>query len=164
MPKRRRTDRPPPPPAADEVPLRTFDEDAAERASAYRRRHKTSDEMCGAGNRDGSWRSLQQLNTLLTPCGACATLCSWPRVLRAADIADDAKIAPRDGCAAPGCSRSRWHKAARHAATQQRWATQLLAGTRVLFERPTLAAQPNARRLAGTELDAAIDAALALVA
>ena len=164
MPKRRRTQwPPPPPPAEDEIALRTLDEQAPERAAAYRRCYKSSDEMCGPGNRDGSWSSIERINKLLTTCGDCATLCSWPRVLCAAGKEDGAAIAPAHGCAAPGCSGSQWHQPPRHSATQRRWAAELHAGERMLIVRPTLAEQPNARRITGDELDRAIDEALALL-
>ena len=85
MPKRRRTEWPPPPPPADgEVALRVLDERAPERAAEYRRRHKHPDEMCGTGNRDGSWRALERINNMVTICGSCDTLCAWSRVLTAA--------------------------------------------------------------------------------
>ena len=165
MPKRKRTEWPPPPPPADgEVALRVLDESAPEREAAYRRRYKSVDEMCGPGNRSGSWRALERINKLLTPCGTCGTLCSWPRVLRAADTAAGAAVAPAHGCAAPGCSDSQWHQPPRHAATQRRWAAELRAGARELIARPALAEQPNARLVAGDELEATIVAALALLA
>ena len=170
MPKRRRTEWPPPPPPGEgEVALRVLDEDALSRQAEYgyksevRRRYKSEDEMCGTGNREGSWSAMTRINKLLTPCGACSTLCSWPRVLRAADREDGAAIAPAHGCAAPGCGGSRWHKPPRHAATQRRWAAELRAGERMLVARPTHAEQPNARRITGDELEGVIDAALALL-
>ena len=165
MPKRRRTEWPPPPPPGDgEVALRTLDERAPERAAAYRRRHKHPDEMCGHGNREGSWRTLERINKYVTPCGCCGTLCAWTSVLIAAGRAAGAPIAPRHGCAAPSCSQSRWHQPPRHAATQRRWAAELRAGERTLIARPALADQPNARRIDGDELEAAVVAALALLA
>jgi len=116
MPKRRRTEWPPPPPPGDgEVALRTLDERAPERAAAYRRRHKHPDEMCGHGNREGSWRTLERINKYVTPCGCCGTLCAWTNVLIAAGRAAGASISPRHGCAAPSCSQSRWHQPPRHA-------------------------------------------------
>ena len=164
MSKRHRTQWPPPPPPSEgEIALRNLDERAPERAAAYRRRHKHPDELCGPGNRAGSWSSIDRINKLVTPCGACTTLCSWPKVLCAAGKEDGAAIAPAHGCAAPGCSGSAWHKPPRHAATQRRWAAELRAGERMLVARPTHAEQPNARRITGDELEGVIDAALALL-
>jgi hypothetical protein len=101
---------------------------------------------------------------LLTPCGACGTLCAWPRVLRAADTADGAAIEPHNGCAAPGCSRSPWHQPTRHAATQRRWVTQLRASERTLIVRPTHAEQASAQICSGIALEAAIATALSRLA
>ena len=144
MPKRRTF--PPPPPCADgEIALRTHDADAFERAEAHRRRYKHPHERCGPGNRESSWRAIARVNTVLTPCGGCGTLCAWPRVLRAAFAADGVAIAPAHGCAARGCSNSREHKPPRHAATQRRWVAQLRSGERLLIERPTRVEQHAAR-------------------
>ena len=161
MPKRRRAERPPPLPADGETALRTRDERASERAAAYRRRHKHTDELCGAGNRVGSWAALGRLNGIYTPCGACGALCRWTRVLIDAGAEAGAPIAPEHGCAAPTCSRSRHHQPPRHAAAQRRWAEQLRAGTGTLIERPAHAEQPSARVVIGDELEATIAAALA---
>ena len=147
-------------PVDGEIALRTHDEDAPERAAAYRRRHKHPDEMCGLGNRDGSHEAVGRINTVVTPCGVCSTLCAWPCVLRAAYAAGTSQIAPKHGCAALACSGARGPKPPRHAATQRSMAAQLRARERVLIPRPQRVEQPIARPLEGDALEAAIRAAL----
>ena len=153
---------PPPPCPADEVPLRTHDSGAFERADAYRRRYKNYDERCGPGNRCGSWQALVRLNRMLTVCGNCDTLCSWPRVLRATRNADRVTISAIDGCAA--CSNARSRKPERHAATQRRWAEELQGGTRTLIARPSHVEQPSAKPRRAEDLEAIIAAALQMIA
>ena len=145
------------------VLLRWNDPDAGARAADYRARHKHPDEMCGPGNRPGSWQALGRINRVLVACGVCGALAAYPRVLRTAKTARRTTIAPFDGCAAPCCSRSRWHKAHRHGAQQQRWAAELRAGSLSLAERPAAAAQPTAPRVSGAALDAALAVVLARV-
>lgn len=161
MPARRKYWPPPPPPPDGELALRTYDESAWARADEYRGRHKHPDELCGPGNREGSWAALGALNGVLVVCGRCGTLGAWPRVLRAAYAAKRLDIAPHDGCAAATCSRARSHKLPRHAAQQRRWAAQLRDGSRTLVERPMHVEQPAARPIDGASLDAIIDDALA---
>jgi hypothetical protein len=152
--------------APDSVALRRRDPDASERAAEYRRRHKHPDELCGPGNRPGSWKALKRLNGVLTVCGAegCGTLGALPRVLRAAHAAKRTAISPIDGCASRRCSRSRWHQPPRHAATQRRWAAELRAGVRQLVVRPLTIEQESAQRLGGADLEAAVNAALSQLA
>ena len=161
MPKRRQYWPPPPPPQHGQLALRTYDEDAPARADAYRRRHKSYHEMCGPGGRPKSWEALDRLNKILVPCGSCATLTAWPKALNAARRAGHSAIQPAAGCAAKACSRSAHHQRARHAAQQHRWAAQLVAGERTLVQRPTHADQPAADLITGTQLTAAIAAAMA---
>ena len=91
------------------VTLRWLDPEAPARQAAYRSRHKHPDEMCGLGNRPGSWRALARINKLLVVCGApgCAALCAYARALRDARRAGRDAIEPVDGCAA--CSQETPH-------------------------------------------------------
>ena len=148
-----------------DVLLRWDDPWAVERAIEYRSRHKHPDEMCGTGFRPGSWRAIKRVNRVLVACGVpgCGTLCAYSQVLRPAKKARRLALLPADGCAAPQCSRSRWHKPSRHAAQQRKWAAALRAGDYVLAERPVMAAQERAPQVEGPALDAAIAAALARV-
>ena len=150
--------------AARKVVLRWRDPDALDRQEAYRRRHKHPLEMCGHGNRPGSWRALARINRILVVCGGpdCAALAAYTRVLRDARRAGCTAIDRRDGCAA--CRKSRWHKATRHAATQRRWAEELRRGARLLAERPTLVAQEAAELVEGSEMEDAITAAMTRLA
>lgn len=155
-------------PADDEhatVVLHAHDPGALSRQAEYRRRYKSADEMCGTGNREGSWRALKRANRVLLVCGkgGCATLCAYTRAVRAANAAGRSAMQPGDGCAARGCSKARRHKAPRHAATQRRWATELQAGTRLLAARPETTTQETAARITGDELAHAIDEALTLL-
>ena len=150
--------------AASTVVLRWRDPEALDRQEAYRRRHKHPLEMCGHGNRPGSWRALARINRVLVVCGApgCAALAAYTCVLRDARSARREVIEPDDGCAA--CRRSRWHNAARHAATQRRWAEELRGSVRLLAERPTLVAQEVAAPIEGSAMEGAIAAAMARLA
>ena len=131
----------------------------------YRRRHKHPDEMCGTGFRPGSWRAVKRINKVLVVCGTpgCGALCAYSQVLRPAKRARRLALSPSDGCAAPQCSGSRWHKPPRHAAQQRKWAAALRAGAYALAERPAMATQEQAPRIEGQALDEAIAAALARV-
>ena len=51
------------------VVLHSHDPEALGRQAAYRRRYKSADEMCGTGNREGSWRALKRANRVLLVCG-----------------------------------------------------------------------------------------------
>ena len=146
--------------ASDAVALRWQDPEALERQAEYRRRHKHPKEMCGHGNRPGSWRALTRINRVLVVCGApdCATLGAYPRVLRDARGAQRTAIGLRDGCAA--CRKSQWFKAPRHAAQQQRWVAELQSGKRLLVRRPAFVEQAVAARVVDSELNYVVAAAI----
>ena len=150
--------------AAHVVVLRWRDPEALDRQEAYRRRHKHPHEMCGHGNRPGSWRALARINRVLVVCGDpdCTALAAYTRVLRDARRARRTVIEHRDGCAV--CRKARWHKAARHAATQRRWADELRGGERLLAERPTQMEQQTAAQITGSALERTIKAAMARLA
>jgi len=149
--------------ASRTVVLRWRDPGALQRQAEYRRRHKHPSEMCGTGGRAGSWRAMARINRVLVVCGepGCATLNAYARVLRDTHAARRATIELRDGCAV--CRRSRWHRAARHAATQRRWAAELRCGERLLVRRPTHVEQEVAARVVDNALAGAVAAAMAML-
>jgi hypothetical protein len=147
---------------AEYVVLHQRDERALERQAEYRTRCKHPDEMCGTGNREGSWHALERACGVLVVCGkhGCCALGAYVWAVRAAHAAGRVRVRSGDGCGAKGCGVARWHKAARYAATQRRWAAALRAGTMQLATRPETTEQEQAVRVVGEELEGAIEAAL----
>ena len=131
-----------------------------ERKDAYRRRHKSQDEQCGTGFREGSAEALRRAKLPLVLCGreGCTALVQLLAVRRAARAACRDYM-DSDGCGSRSCARR--HRPERFASTQRRWAAQLLAGSRPLVARPTTGAQKRTTAIVGDHLTVAVSAALA---
>ena len=140
--------------------LHPHDPRMLERKDEYRRRHKWADEHCGTGRRLGSKEALLAAKKPLVPCGreGCAALVQLMAAWRAARTGGR-ELAVGDGCGARSCASR--HRPGRFAATQRRWAMQLLTAARPLVARPVTISQQSAAIIAGDRLVAAAHAALA---
>lgn len=144
--------------AVESVELHPRDPDMLERKDAYRRRHKSADEMCGTGRRPGSAAALAAAKLPLVVCGreGCVALVQLNAMRRAARAAGR-DFAEGDGCGARSCARR--YRPARFVTTQRKWIVQLANGVRPLIARPGTAAQAAALRVVGGALSAALAAA-----